>query len=124
MGMEAFLPEDYIVDSPAVSDIDQERDLLRNSDIDLIIALDNSVGVLGELASFENDPEIVKKSFILYPAENYNPVTYAADIVQQYWNRMSFSREELERCDLVTECEERAKAFRKMKWQGSPARQF
>ena len=124
IGMKAFLPEIHVVDSPAVSDTDQERIILRNPNVDFIVALDTSVGVLGELASFQNDLEIVRKCFVMYPAENYNPVTYTADVVWQYWMRIKYPHEEFEQCELVSECVSRAKALRRAKHQESPARQF
>lgn len=123
-GMDAFLPEDYVVDSD-VSDTDQERILLRNPNVDWILVLDKSEGPLAELAAFQPEPQIARKSLVMHPAQYTGTGSFTANVLEQFPHRLPFSDEEFERCDLVRACEDRARAHRTIKWREElSARQF
>ena len=114
---EAFFPEDVVDMNSPISVRDQEKLILNDSKVDWIIVLDTSEGPFGELATYVQEPTIVIKTFVLFSADYYTPQrSYPTDILEHYNNRWRFTKEELERCDLVRECMTRARNGRLLAW--------
>lgn len=107
-GHETFFPEDYVsLDNPTLPAIEQERQLLSDSAVDLVIILhtEDSAGVLVELGNFASVPEISSKSAVLFPVKFYWPTqNLSGNTVQAYFARMQYSEEHLDSCELVGEC--------------------
>lgn len=121
----AFFPEDIVDLNSPMSVLEQERLILRGPDVDWIIVLDSSEGPLAELAAYAQEPAIVIKTFVLCPEDYYTPKeSYPTDILEQYNNRWRFTKEELERCDIVHECMTRARIGRLQAWPKLRSKSF
>ena len=107
-GHETFFPEQYVVkDDPSIPWVEQERLLLSDESVDLVIILhtDDSAGVLVEIGNFVSVPEIYIKTGILFPSRHYKPTrNMSGNTVQAYFNRMQYTEEQLTSCELVAEC--------------------
>ncbi|MCE2457363.1 MAG: hypothetical protein J4G14_06055 [Dehalococcoidia bacterium] len=106
MGHRAFFPEHHI-DSTAPDWIGQEQDLLRDDTVDLVIILhtENSWGAFGEISNFVSILDIQMKTAVLFPIEHYKPTQgMTGNIVQGYFVRMPYTYEQMEICQLVSEC--------------------
>lgn len=122
---DAFFPEAQVENDLPLSIPDQERDLLRDSEVKWIIVLETSEGPLNELATFSEIDEIVDKTFVLIPEEFYTPgQSYPTSVIQLYENLWRFSEEELQQCNLVSECMFRARRRRISLWNGLHSQQF
>ena len=107
-GHETFFPEHYVSkNDPSIIWVEQERLILSDESVDLVIMLhtDDSMGVLVEIGNFVSVPEINIKTGILFPSQYYKPTQYMpGNTVQGYYNRMQYTEEQLESCELVAEC--------------------
>ena len=105
-GHETFFPE-QVMDDPLVLWIDQERRVLSSDDVDLVIILhtESSAGALMEIANFASVSAIRVKTGILFPFRFYTPEqSLPGNTVQAYTTKMLYTEEDLESCQLVTEC--------------------
>ena len=71
--MIPFFPEERLDTSDPTPWIEQERRLLSDSTVHLVIVLDaeDSAGVLIEIGNFVSVPKIHAKTAILFPSEHY-----------------------------------------------------
>ena len=106
VGHNPFFPEAQI-DKSAPDWIGQERELLSDPEVDLVIILHtvDSWGVFGEISNFVSVPEIQIKTAVLVPIEHYRPTqNLPGNIMQGYFVRMPYTNEQMEICQLVSEC--------------------
>lgn len=116
-GIEAFFPEDVVDKNSGLSLLDEERMILEDQQVGLVVALDTSEGPLAELSAFAQIPLITKKTVVLVPDDYYAPgANFPSDILERYSNRWRFTREELLECSLVRECTSRARNERLANW--------
>ena len=105
-GHSPFFPEDRI-DRSAPNWILQEQELLRDPSVDMVIILhtEHSWGAFAEISNFATVPEIRIKTAILFPIEFYTPTqSLPGNILQGYFVRMPYTEEQMEICQLVSEC--------------------
>ena len=122
-GHAPFFPED-VIDSSAPDWIGQERELLLNDSVDLVIILHtkNSWGAFSEVANFASFPEIRIKTAVLFPSEHYEPMnSLPANIVQSYFVRLPYTDRHMELCQLVSECVKWADDKRNGVWPELPS---
>ena len=107
-GHNPFFLEDCVINDPtAESILDQERTILSDPGVDLVIILQtrDSVGVIAEISNFVSVPEIKFKAAILSPAEFYNPnESVVANTVRDYFIKMPYTNRLFNTCQLVSEC--------------------
>ena len=127
-GHETFFPEQYVLkDDPSVPWVEQERQLLSDSAVDLVIILhtEASAGVLVEIGNFVSVPEISFKTGILFPFQYYRPMdSLSGNTVQAYFTKMQYTQEHLESCELVAECRRWAYTRQKDIWPNLPSERF
>ena len=127
-GHETFFPEQYVaMDNPFVPWVEQERQLLSGSDVDLIIILhtEDSAGVLVELGNFVSVPEISFKTGVLFPFQYYSPTqSLSANTAQAYFAKVQYTEEELESCQMVAECRRWAYDRKRGVWPVLPPKEF
>ena len=113
-GHNPFFPEDKVAPDPAgLRLLEQERLLLRNPEVDLVVILYtySSPGALQEIAYFTADPVIVSKTGILYPYDFYDPGgNLFTDTLSEYHVKQPYSKHHLENCSVVGECRKWASA--------------
>ena len=119
-GHRPFFPEDRVASDPSgPSLLEQERLLLGDANVDLIIILytATSYGVLQEIANFEPYPNIKGKTAVLYPFALYQPgASLFSDTLSEYLVRMSYSDLQFDECTLVFECRKWANLRGKGQW--------
>lgn len=118
-GHSPFFPEHRLDYSLSVPWVEQERRLLSDGSIDLVIMLNTneSGGVLVELGNFVSVPEIRVKTGVLFPSELYYPKqSLPANTAHAYLARLQYTEEDLESCQLVAECRWWAYARRSGIW--------
>ena len=107
-GHNPFFPEDLVVNDPLhESVLEQERDILSQPTVDLVIILytSDSPGALMEIANFVSVPEIKAKTAILFPIEYYNPDDgLPGNTVREYIVRTTYTDAHFQACQLVSEC--------------------
>ena len=107
-GHRPFFPEHRVSTGPTQDSLlDQERRILVDSGVDLVIILhtSESVGTIAELAAFVGIPEIKSKTAILFPVEYYTPdQALVANTVREYLIRTVYPDEHLKSCQVVAEC--------------------
>ena len=127
-GHITFFPENHVQDTdPSVPWVEQERQLLSDSSVDLVIILhtDRSAGVLMEIGNFVSVPEISLKTAILCPFKHYKPTeNLFGNTVQAYFTKMQYTDEHLASCELVAECKQWAYTLQKGKWPRLPSEAF
>ena len=127
-GHETFFPEQYVaMDDPFVPWVEQERQLLSDSDVDLVVILhtEGSAGVLVELGNFVSVPEISFKTGVLFPFQYYRPTqSLSANTAQAYFSKLQYTAEELESCQLVAECRRWAYNRKRGVWPVLPPKGF
>ncbi len=127
-GHHTFFPEEYVsLDDPLLPGVEQERQLLSNSAVDLVIVLhtEDSAGVLVEIGNFASVPEINIKTGVLFPVKYYWPTqNLSGNTLQAYFTTMQYTEEHLETCELVAVC--RRWAYQKSKgiWPTLPPEGF
>lgn len=122
-GHAPFFPED-LIDVSAPDWIGQERELLGDDSVDLVIILHtkNSWGAFSELANFVSFPEIRIKTAVLFPSEHYEPMnSLPANIVQSYFVRLPYTDRHMELCQLTSECIKWADDRRNGVWPELPS---
>ncbi len=126
-GHETFFPEDRVEDIPFLPVVVQERQLLSNTAVDLVIVLnvENATGAIVELGHFVSIPEIIFKTGVLFPAEHYKPgENLISNTVQAYHDLYLYKEEDLETCELVAECIRWASTRQRTVWQGLSSESF
>ncbi len=107
-GHHPFFPETYIDTSqPSDTWIEQERVILSDSSVDLVIILNTtrSIGVILEIGNFVNAPEIRNKTAVMHPIEYYTPdYSLAANTIRAYLVQLPYTEEQMLACQLVSEC--------------------
>ena len=107
-GHAPFFPEPLTDPAdPRESLLEQERHILREPEVDMVIILHTpeSIGAFGEIANFASDPDIKAKTAVLFPLQFYTPVTgLPATTVREYRDRMIYSDEHFQSCQIVGEC--------------------
>jgi len=97
-----------------------EEEALYLQEADWAVFLDTSSGPLSELSAYCLDPDVVCKSFVLYPqkyAESPDrPKTYPEDVLAHYPYNRPYTKSQFDQCDLVPICVQRAKALRYAKY--------
>ena len=122
---DAFFPEELVDLESTLPAVDQERLILLNEGVNLIVILNSSEGPLAELASFAKDAAIVSKSIVMCPSSYYSPQsTFPTDVLEQYVNRWRYDEDEFQRCDVVRECMTRARTSRVIRWSGLESQMF
>ena len=100
-GHVPFFPECHVdKDHPFTPILVQERELLSESSVDLVIILHTAetIGVAMEFGKFVDDPRIVAKTAILYPWRFYNDESVAADTVNRYLVVHPYTDVQLDEC--------------------------
>lgn len=118
-GHITFFPENHVqYTDPSMPWVDQERELLSDSSVDLVIILhtDHSAGVLMEIGNFVSVPEISLKTAVLCPTKHYKPTENLFGNTVQYFTNMQYTDEHLASCELVAECKQWAYTLQKGKW--------
>ena len=119
-GHNPFFPEDKVAQDPVGPRLlEQERQLLRTPEVDLVVILytPNSPGALQEIAYFMDDPLIVSKTGILYPYDFYDPGgNLFTDTLSEYHVKQPYSDQHLKNCSVVGECRRWASAREKGIW--------
>ena len=127
-GHDPFFPENFIdTADPNRLWIEDERQLLRDSGVDLVIVLhtEKSFGAFTEIANFISVPEILGKTAILFPAQLYTPSeSLPANTVQGYYVRKIYTVDELEKCHLVAECRKWVIDRLNENWAGLSGQEF
>ena len=127
-GHESFFPEDHLqYDDPSKPWLEQERQLLCNDSVDLIIVLntENSAGVLMEIGNFAGVPEICCKTAILFPAQHFSPTqNLPGNTVNAYFTSTRYTQEDMDTCSLVSECTEWAYSRQHGSWPDLPYQGF
>ena len=127
-GHETFFLEDLVsLDNPMLSGLEQERLLLSDRDVDLVIILhtEDSAGVLIEIGNFASVPEISLKTAVLFPVKYYWPTqNLSGNTVQAYFAKMQYTEEHLESCELVAECRRWAYDRQRGVWPNPPTEGF
>lgn len=127
-GHQAFFPEEHATSNPlGPSLLAQERNLLDNPDVDLVIILhtDRSIGTLQETAYFIDYPSIVAKTGVLYPSKFYRAgANMFSDTVSNYLVRMPYSDRQFQACELVSECRNWADMMARGYWVGFEPHRF
>ena len=107
-GHYPFFPETYVDTSqPFDTWIEQERVILSDSAVDLVIVLNTptSIGVILEIGNFVSAPVIRNKTAIMHPIEYYTPDdSLAANTIRAYLVQMPYTEEQMSVCQLVSEC--------------------
>ena len=107
-GHHPFFPETYIDTSqPSDTWIEQERVILSDPAVDLVIVLNTptSIGVILEIGNFVSAPEIRVKTAIMHPIEYYTPNdSLAANTIRAYLVQTPYTEEQMLACQLVSEC--------------------
>lgn len=87
---------------------------------DWAIFLDTSSGPLSELSAYCQDPDVVRKAFVLYPQQYSKtpdqPDTYPKDVLWHYPHKEAYTETQVDKCDLIPKCLEQAKALRYAKF--------
>ena len=118
-GHAPFFPEDFVDSgSPFESVLTQECELLSDSNVDLVIILhtENSMGVLMEIARFEEFPEIKAKTALLFPMRFYYDEGLPANTAQSYLVVHPYSEEQYETCRVVGTCRSWASSYKSRLW--------
>ena len=127
-GHDPFFPESYIdTDDPTRLWIEDERQLLSDSEVDLVIVLhtEKSFGAFTEIANFVSVPAIFGKMAILFPSQLYTPSeSLPANTVQGYYVRKIYTVDELEKCHLVAECRKWVSDRLNENWAGLSGQEF
>ena len=124
-GHDPFFPEDLVDTQSNVPFLEQERLLLEEPDVHLVIILDSSAGPLAELAGFESVREIVSKTAVLCPFDYYDvDDSLPTNVVQSYHVRWRYTVEELEACTVVAECRKWAYNVQAGSWSGLGFQKF
>ena len=127
-GHHAFFPEESVISDPLLPPlIDQERELLAGTGVDLIIILhtSTSIGVIAEMGNFVSVPEINEKTVLLFPSVYYKPdQNLAANTARGYPVRMPYSDDHFDSCQLVSECRKWAHDRATGRWPGSMPHSF
>ncbi len=114
-GHSSFFPEDLVVNDPLQGSLlDQERRILSQPTVDLVIILctSTSPGALMEIANFVSVPAIKMKTAILFPSEFYNPDDgLPGNTVREYLVKATYTDTHFESCQLVSECRMWARAW-------------
>ena len=121
-GHRPFFPEDCVDLDPVSSlFVEQERELLADASVDLVIILhtSSSKGVLVEIGNFVSVPEINGKTAVLFPSVYYTPdESLAANTARGYPVRMPYSDNHFESCQLVSECRKLTQDRAMGRWPG------
>ncbi len=129
-GHEAFFPEQYIDRSvDAAIWVEQERKMLRDANVDLIIILvaEGSIGVASEIGNFVVEPDICSKTAVLFPERHYRPkegIGLTANSLKVYWTKMFYTEEQLDICELVPVSRRWADDRLKGTWRFLPSEKF
>ena len=105
-GHKAFFPEELCTSETSELLIHEEQKLLGDASVGLVILLctDNSPGALVEMAGFVDEPGIVEKTAILFPAELFEKQSMVGNTVDHYRIKTLYTARQFEICDLVEEC--------------------
>ncbi len=107
-GHYPFFPETHVdTGQPFDSWIEQERVILSDPAVDLVIVLNTptSIGVILEIGNFISAPEVRAKTAIMHPIEYYTPDdSLAANTIRAYLVRLPYTEEQMLACQLVSEC--------------------
>lgn len=105
-GHEVFFPEDYCAPVTGELLVREERKLLGDDAVGLVILLytDKSPGALVELTGFVEDPGIREKTAILFPAELFDRQSMVGNTVDYYRIKTLYTARQFEICELVEEC--------------------
>ena len=121
-GHDAFFPEGSVIADPLLpSLVEQERELLAGTGVDLVIILHTSasVGVIAEIGNFVSVPAIKEKTAILFPIEHYRPDQgLVANTVQDYLVKLPYTKDYFDACQIVSECRKWAEARASGEWPG------
>ena len=118
-GHAPFFPEDCVdSDSPFESVLAQECELLSKPDVDMVIILhtENSMGVLMEIARFEEFPEIKAKTAILFPMRFYYDEGVPSNTVRSFMIVHPYTEEQYETCRVVGTCRSWASSYKSRLW--------
>lgn len=118
-GFSVYTCEDLSADLPSELSL-VEQEAIQAEEADWLIFLNTSEGPLAELSSYCTNPNFIRKAFVLYPAK-YDPVTnksltFPQAVLQNYPYTLAYNEAQLDRCDLVLLCRDRAKALRRAKF--------
>ena len=107
-GHQPFFPEEGIDPAePRESLLDQERRILGDPSVDLVIILHtrDSFGALMEIANFVSEPTIKAKTAVLFPLQFYAPESgLPGNTIREYRDKMLYSDEHFQSCQIVGEC--------------------
>ena len=107
-GHYPFFPENRVDTSrPSDSWIEQERFILSDPAVDLVIVLNTptSIGVILEIGNFVSVPEIRIKTAVMHPIEYYTPNdSLAANTIREYLVQLPYTEDQMLACQLVSEC--------------------
>jgi hypothetical protein len=110
---EAFTSEELSESMPSeLGVVEQEEIHMQNSD--LVLVLDFSAGLGHEISSYAHSPDFINRTMVFYPSK-WDPArtdTYPGHVIHQFYNRTPVSQDEVDRCDLIKVCVQRAEAFR------------
>ena len=124
----ALFPEDHVdLERLDRTGVDQERDLLEQDDVHLVIALvtEGSIGVVAELTDFRHAPAIMDKAAVLFPTKYYNPTgNIASNIAEDYIIKFPYTDQQLEDCQVVRECRHWAYSMAVGRWPGAEPHSF
>ena len=102
-----FLEERVDPAEPRESLLEQERRILSDSAVDLVIVLhtQDSFGALMEIANFASEPAIKAKTAVLFPLQFYTPESgLPGNTIREYRDKMIYSDEHFQSCQIVGEC--------------------
>ena len=123
-GHYPFFPETYVDKSqPFDIWIEQERIILSDPEVDLVIVLNTptSIGVMLEVGNFVSVPEIRIKTAIMHPIEYYTPDdSLAANTIRAYLVQLPYTQEHMSVCQLVSECRIWVRRRQIGEWPSSP----